>query len=75
MAKFYPYRATDHYRTLAEYQKAIGQDLHSRSGDCGPLPEKLDVRKLHAETMAYAERARKSAVTEVGPKPDRLSSP
>jgi parallel beta-helix repeat protein len=75
MARFYPYRATDHYRTLAEYQKAIGQDLHSRSGDCGPLPEKLDVRKLHAGTMAYAERARKSSVTEVGPKPDRLSSP
>jgi parallel beta-helix repeat protein len=59
-AKFYPYRATDHYKTLAEYQKAIGQDLHSRGGGCGPPPEKLDVRKLHAETMAYAERARKS---------------
>jgi parallel beta-helix repeat protein len=59
-AKFHPFRATDHYKTLADYQKAIGQDLHSRVGGCGPLPEKLDVGKLHAETMGYAERARKS---------------
>jgi hypothetical protein len=58
-ARFYPFRATDLYKTLADYQKAIGQDLHSRAGDCGPLPEKLDVHKLHSETMAYAERARK----------------
>ena len=49
----------DHYKTLAEYQQAKRQDLHSRGDDCGPPPAKLDVRKLHAETMAYAERARK----------------
>jgi parallel beta-helix repeat protein len=58
-ALFYPYTTKDKYSTLADYQKAIGQDLHSREGGCGPLPEKLDVHRLHAETMAYAERARK----------------
>jgi parallel beta-helix repeat protein len=48
----------EHYKTLAEYQKAKRQDLDSREGGCGPLPQKIDVRKLHAETTAYAERAR-----------------
>jgi hypothetical protein len=46
------------YKTLAEYQREKGQDLHSREG-CGPLPQKIDVQRLHAETMAYTERARK----------------
>jgi parallel beta-helix repeat protein len=50
---------TDHYRTLAEYQRGKHQDLHSQEGGCGPLPARVDVRKLHAETMAYAERARR----------------
>ena len=58
VAEFFPYFATDHYRTLAEYQNAKHEDLHSRAGGCDPLPAKLDVRKLHAESMAYAERAR-----------------
>jgi parallel beta-helix repeat protein len=49
---------TERYKTLAEYQRAKQQDLGSREGNCGPLPAKVDVRKLHAETMAYAKRAR-----------------
>ena len=49
----------DHYKTLADYQRGKHQDLHSRVGGCGALPEKVDVGKLHAETMAYAERARR----------------
>jgi parallel beta-helix repeat protein len=49
----------DHYRTLAEYQRGRRQDLHSRAGGCPKLPEKLDVRRLHAETMGYADRARR----------------
>ena len=49
----------DRQKTLAEYQKAKSQDLHSREGGCGPLPEKIDVHRLHAETMTYTERARK----------------
>jgi parallel beta-helix repeat protein len=47
------------YKTLAEYQQAKHQDLHAREGGCGPLPAKVDVHKLHAETKAYTERARK----------------
>jgi hypothetical protein len=49
----------DHYKTLADYQRGKRQDLKSREGACGALPAKIDVRKLHAETMSYAERARK----------------
>ena len=48
------------YKTLAEYQQGKGQELHSREGGCGPLPVKVDVHKLHAETMAYTERARRT---------------
>jgi parallel beta-helix repeat protein len=47
------------YKTLGDYQREKGMDTHSRDGNCGPLPAKVDVHKLHAETMAYAERARK----------------
>lgn len=50
---------TERYETLAEYRRMKRQDWVSREGGCGPLPEKVDVRRLHAETMAYAERARK----------------
>jgi parallel beta-helix repeat protein len=48
------------YKTLAEYQKAKNQDLHSQEGDCARLPEKIDVHKLQAEAVAYTERARRS---------------
>ena len=46
------------YETLAEFQQAASQELGSREG-CGRLPKKLNVRRLHAETSAYADRARK----------------
>jgi hypothetical protein len=49
----------EHYKALAEYQKAKQQDLDSREGGCGPLPQKIDVRKLHMESTTYLERARK----------------
>ncbi len=58
VADFFPFQQTDRYRTLDEYRKAKGQDLHSREGNCGPLPEKVDVGKLHADTLGYAERVR-----------------
>jgi parallel beta-helix repeat protein len=48
----------ERYRTLGDYQRGRRQDLHSRERGCGRLPAKLDVRTLHAETTAYAERAR-----------------
>jgi parallel beta-helix repeat protein len=55
----------DRQKTLPEYQKVKGRDLHSREGGC-QIPQKIDVRKLHADTMTYADRARKliSATTE-----------
>jgi len=61
VADFFPHHQKDRYRTLDEYRKAKGQDLHSEQDGCGPLPAKLDVRKLHADTLAYAERARAGA--------------
>lgn len=60
------------YKTLAEYQKRRQQDLHSRDGGCGPLPQKVEVRKLHAETLTYTERARK-ILREAGEKPSSLN--
>jgi parallel beta-helix repeat protein len=54
----FPFHEGDRYRTLDAYRKALGQDMHSTAGGCGPLPEKVDVRKLHADTSTYAERVR-----------------
>ncbi len=48
---------TGRYKTLLEYQQAVKQDLDSLER-CGPLPTTEDVLKLHAESTAYAERAR-----------------
>ncbi|TMA38750.1 MAG: right-handed parallel beta-helix repeat-containing protein [Deltaproteobacteria bacterium] len=59
VAEFYPYFERDRHATLAEYQRARHQDLSSRAGGCGPLPAKVDVHRLQAETAAYAARARK----------------
>ena len=59
VAEFYPYFERDRHATLADYQRARHQDLSSRAGSCGPLPAKADVRRLQAETVAYAARARK----------------
>jgi parallel beta-helix repeat protein len=55
----------DRQKTLPEYQKVKGHDLHSREGGC-QIPQKLDVAKLHSDSMTYADRARKmiSASTE-----------
>jgi parallel beta-helix repeat protein len=44
----------ERYATLADYQRAKDQDRESREGRCGPLPPKVDVRRLHRETMARA---------------------
>jgi hypothetical protein len=48
----------ERYTTLAEYQPSVNQDLSSHEG-CGRLPKKIDIHRLHAETLAYTERARK----------------
>ena len=51
--------STTKYETLIAYQRGALRDQGSRGRGCGPLPEKIDVRKLHNETMDYAERAKK----------------
>ena len=58
----------DRQKTLFDYQKVKGRDLHSREGGCR-IPQKIDVRKLHSDTMTYADRARKliSATTSERP--------
>ena len=57
-----------HHRTLADYRRATNQDLASREG-CGRLPETIDVHRLHAETLAYADRAQK-LLAERGAQPN-----
>ena len=53
VADFTPFGPLDRYPSLVDYQKAKGQDLHSRAGSCGALPPKFDVRALHAAALAY----------------------
>jgi len=61
----------DQYSTLTQYQHATRQDMNSQEGACGPTPAKVDVQKLHAETLSYLPRARKllrpSATTDAEP--------
>jgi len=57
------------YRTLAEYQQAVNQDLGSREV-CGPLPEKIEVHQLHATTLAYPESARETLAMDSPREPD-----
>jgi parallel beta-helix repeat protein len=61
------------YNTLLKYQQAVRQDLDSRE-QCGSLPKTTDVRRLHAESLAYAERARLRLVEDAtkGSHPDAL---
>ena len=53
VADFRPFGPLDRYPSLADYQKARAQDLHSRVGPCASLPAKLDVHALHAAALAY----------------------
>lgn len=48
----------DRQKTLTEYQKTKSHDLHSHEGGC-QVPQKIDVHKLHSDSMNYADRARK----------------
>lgn len=48
----------ENYKTLSDFQQAASQDLNAQE-KCGPLPQKIDVHQLHAETTTYAECARK----------------
>jgi hypothetical protein len=57
VADFSPAEPGARYATLAAYRDAKRQDVRGREG-CGALPAKLDVARLHADSTAYAERAR-----------------
>ena len=67
LADFFPYPRDHRFKTLAEYRTAKGQDLGSRDEGCGPWPEKVDVRALHAESLAYRDRALKILAGESPP--------
>jgi parallel beta-helix repeat protein len=54
------YGVANRYRTLAEYRTAKTMDIQSREGRCGEIPEKIDVHKLHSETMSYTAQARQN---------------
>jgi hypothetical protein len=56
VADFTPFGFEDHYATLDEYRGHQHQDEHSRTGTCGPLPEKPHVHALHAATMGVVPR-------------------
>jgi parallel beta-helix repeat protein len=53
VADFRPFGTLDQYPSLADYQKAKAEDLHSAAGSCAPLPVKPDVHALHAAALAY----------------------
>lgn len=57
VADFSPAEPHGRYASLAAYRDAKRQDLHGRER-CGALPTKVDVHRLHADSTAYAERAR-----------------
>jgi parallel beta-helix repeat protein len=63
------------YKTLAAYQAAERQDTNSREGQCGPLPAKVDVHRLHAETTAYLARARAELKAAAAASPPAAGSP
>jgi hypothetical protein len=60
LADFFPHPREHRFKTLREYQEARRQDLGSRETGCGAWPEKVDVHKLHAESLAYRDRALKT---------------
>jgi hypothetical protein len=45
------------YQDLSKFSKKFGTDLNSREGDCAIEVDKVDVEKLHAETLSYPKRA------------------
>jgi hypothetical protein len=78
VADFAPAEPKARFATLAAYQQAKRQDLRARGDGCGPLPPKLDVGRIHADSTAYAERARKllagSAAVPAPTPPERNGS-
>jgi parallel beta-helix repeat protein len=54
------------YGTLREFRQATGQDRGSREGNCGEMPPKIDVRKLHELATAYEEEVKRILATSEG---------
>ncbi len=55
----------ERYATLADYRRAKGQDLASREGKCGRMPEKIDVGRLQRPSVnALFSKALVSAVLD-----------
>lgn len=75
LADFFPYPRNHRFKTLRDYQEARGQDLGSRESGCGPWPEKVDVHKLHAESMAYRDRALKILAAAASEAPRAPATP
>lgn len=75
LADFYPYPQKDRFKSLREYQVARGQDLSSRENACPERPVKLDVHKMHADSMSYLERARKILEESPTPVPSPSGTP
>jgi len=48
---------TTNFKELGDYTAKVGQDLNSKVGDCGIEAEKVDVERLHRETLSYSRRA------------------
>jgi parallel beta-helix repeat protein len=65
VADFSPAEPRGRYASLAAYREAKRQDLQAREG-CDALPPKVDVHRLHAESTAYAERARATLAGTTG---------
>ena len=75
IADFYPYPLNHRFKTLREYQATRGEDLTSRENSCRERPAKLDVHKMHADSMSYLERALKILATERSPAVSPTPSP
>lgn len=77
LADFFPFPRNHRFKTLREYQETKRQDLGSREDGCGPWPEKVDVQKVHAESLAYRDRALKilAATGTEAPGPPRTPTP
>lgn len=75
VADFFPFERNHRFKTLREYQETRRQDLGSREVGCGPWPEKLDVHKLHADSMTYRDRALKILAATASEAPRAPATP
>jgi parallel beta-helix repeat protein len=75
IAHFIPWPREQLFKTLREYMETQHQDVGSRENGCGAWPEKLDVHKMHSESLAYRERALKILESRTDERPGRGATP